>query len=65
MILNILFSLSALFSYFFIQSINDDLMSISLGSAFGVLIHIIKATKMINDIFTTDESKENISVPNR
>ena len=44
-------SLSALFSYFFIQSINDILMSMSLGISFGVFIHIIIAPKMINDIF--------------
>jgi hypothetical protein len=61
----VLCSLSALFSYFFIQSINDVLMSISLGLAFGVLVHIIIDPKMINDIFTNDESKENIIVPDK
>jgi hypothetical protein len=50
-------SLSSLFSYFFIQAINDILMSLSLGTAFGVLIHIIISPKMINDIFKTEEPK--------
>jgi len=57
-------SLSALFSYFFIQSINDVLMSLSLGLAFGVLIHIIMAPKMINDIFVTEEPKQTNNVLN-
>lgn len=50
-------SLSSLFSYFFIPSINDVLMSLSLGLAFGILIHIIITPKMINDIFSTKETK--------
>ena len=39
-------SLSALFSYYFIQSINDVCMSLSLRLAFGVFIHIIVVPKM-------------------
>ncbi len=58
-------SLSALFSYYFIQSINDVLMSLSLGLAFGVLVHIIIAPKMINDIFIKEESKQNVSVSDK
>jgi hypothetical protein len=55
-------SLSALFSHYFIQFINDVLMSLSLGLAFGVLVHIIIVPKMINDIFIIEEPKQNISV---
>jgi hypothetical protein len=45
-------SLSSLFSYFCIQSINDYIMSISLGFAFGALVHIIVSPQMINNIFS-------------
>jgi hypothetical protein len=48
-------SLSALFNYFFIQSINDILMSMSLGLALGVLIHIILEPKTINIIFDKEK----------
>ena len=49
---------SLLYSYFFIRTFNDILLSSTLGIAFGVLLHIIVMPKSIQDIFTEQKSKK-------
>ena len=49
---------SFLYSYFFIRTFNDILLSSTLGIAFGVLLHIIVMPKSIQDIFTGQKSKK-------
>jgi len=49
---------SLLYSYFFIRTFNDILLSSTLGIAFGVLLHIIVMPKSIQDIFTGQKSKK-------
>lgn len=48
-------SLSALFSYFFIQVYNKILLLLALGFTFGVLLHVIIHPKRINDIFSVQK----------
>lgn len=49
---------SLLYSYFFIRTFNDILLSSTLGIAFGVLLHIIVMPKSIQDIFTEQKSNK-------
>jgi len=49
---------SFLYSYFFIRTFNDILLSSTLGIAFGVLLHIIVMPKSIQDIFAGQKSKK-------
>jgi len=49
---------SFLYSYFFIRTFNDFLLSSTLGIAFGVLLHIIVMPKSIQDIFADQKSKK-------
>ena len=49
---------SFLYSYFFIRTFNDILLSSTLGIAFGVLLHIIVMPKSIQDIFASQKSKK-------
>ncbi len=49
---------ASLFSYFFVQAINDILLSLTLGAALGVLLHMVVAPKYIFDIFSIIEDKE-------
>lgn len=47
---------SFLYSYFFIRTFNDFLLSSTLGIAFGALLHIIVVPKSIQDIFVVEKS---------
>ena len=47
---------SLLYSYFFIRTFNDFLLSSTLGIAFGALLHIIVMPKSIQDIFVVEKS---------
>ncbi|KAF0146365.1 MAG: hypothetical protein FD156_33 [Nitrospirae bacterium] len=49
-------SASALYSYVFIQTFNEWLLSSTLGVAFGALLHIMIWPKSIHDIFVKLES---------
>jgi len=49
---------SLLYSYFFIRTFNDILLSSTLGIAFGVLLHIIVMPKSIQDIFAEQKSEK-------
>lgn len=42
---------TALYSYFFVQTFNNAILSSTLGLAFGVLIHAVISPKSIYDIF--------------
>jgi len=47
---------SFLYSYFFIRTFNDFLLSSTLGIAFGALLHIIVMPRSIQDIFVIEKS---------
>jgi hypothetical protein len=49
---------SSLFSYFFVQSVNDVLLSCALGVSLGVLLHVIVFPKNVHDIFGKFEDKK-------
>jgi len=45
---------SSLFSYLFVQEINDIILSSTLGLAFGVLVHTIISPQSVYDLFPKD-----------
>jgi hypothetical protein len=48
---------TSLFSYFFVQVINDELLSTSLGAALGVLLHMLVSPKYVYVIFSKPTKK--------
>lgn len=49
---------SSLYSYFFIRTFNDILISSTLGIAFGALLHIMILPKSLQDIFAVQSSNK-------
>ncbi|HDL15005.1 MAG TPA: hypothetical protein ENH28_02435 [Euryarchaeota archaeon] len=58
-ILLLVFSGTSLFySYFFIRTFNEIVLSSTLGIAFGVLVHIIVMPKSIQGLFPAEKTKK-------